>query len=170
MTPTEIKSLMDVVYAQWPEQRNSQNIKNLATLWNATLADIPYELAKQAVVKILCTSKWFPKVNEIREAALDMVQGQPITWGEAWDMARHNGWMMEGLPKVVRETIYAIGYWQLSNSTNQEAMRAQWRDIYQDKQRQRREHDLLPAGLQRQLENSNNAARLITQVPQLEEA
>ena len=164
MNRAEIGELMDLVYAQWPQERNAQNIKNLAKLWQAALADMPFELAQRAVIKTMCNphhGHFFPKVNQIREAALDMVDGQPIPWGETWQMARDQGYNPKALPPLVAEAMNAIGdSWSWKNETNTTARRAQFRDTYQAMVNQDREQKLLPGALRAELQAANERARL----------
>ena len=167
MTGAEIASLIKVVYAQWPRERSKGASDALASLWRGALSDMPYELAKQAVIKVLVTSKWFPKVSEIREAALDLVDGQPIGWMEAYSMARDNGYLGEGLPPFVRKTIATLGHWYLTHNKNPGTARAHFRDAYQALVKADREQKLLPFALREQLQLANDRAR--GNVPMIEE-
>jgi len=160
MDRSEIAGLMDVVYGQWPKERNAQNVKSLAKLWEWMLADIPLPLAQRAVAKVLATQKFFPTVAEIRTAALDMADGQPITWGEAYDMIRRSDYNPSALPPLVAEAMREIGdTWSWRSEQNQTARRAQFRDVYEAKVSQDRELKVLPPAMRAEQIAANKKAR-----------
>ena len=160
MDRSEIAGLMDVVYGQWPKERNAQNVKSLAKLWEWMLADIPLPLAQRAVAKVLATQKFFPTVAEIRTAALDMADGQPITWGEAYDMIRRSDYNPSALPPLVAEAMREIGdTWSWRSEQNQTARRAQFRDVYEAKVAQDRELKVLPPAIRMEQIAANARAR-----------
>lgn len=55
-----------------------------AAVYEAMLADLDFEVAKQAVQRLICSSKWLPTVAEIRAAAADVTLGPVRAGGEAW--------------------------------------------------------------------------------------
>ena len=159
MDRSEIARLMDVVYGQWPKERNAQNVKSLAKLWEWMLADIPLPLAQRAVAKVLATQKFFPTVAEIRTAALDMADGQPIPWGEAYRMMARAGYNPRELPPLVAETMEELGAYSIRMSTNQETTRAQFRQVYEAKVSQDRELKVLPPAMRAEQIAANKKAR-----------
>ena len=55
-----------------------------AEVYEAMLADLDFEAAKQATQRLICSSKWLPTVAEIRTAAAEVQLGPVRAGGEAW--------------------------------------------------------------------------------------
>ena len=62
-------------------------MKMTVQAWHQLLADIPFEAAKAALIKLLTTIKYFPTIAELREAALRCTTSLP-TPEEAWEEVR----------------------------------------------------------------------------------
>ena len=54
-------------------------------LWFRELCDIPYNVAEMALRKWVATNKWSPSIADIREMTSGIVNGEQLTWGEAWE-------------------------------------------------------------------------------------
>jgi len=55
-----------------------------ANLWSEMLSDIPFDIAKAALIKVLATARFWPTVAEIREAAASIANPGILTPAEAW--------------------------------------------------------------------------------------
>lgn len=84
MTTAETKRLVAMLGATWPRQEIQQ-----ATLevYAWALADLDFELAQAAVKRLVQTSRFFPTVAEIREAAIRGRVSLPAP-EEAWGIVR----------------------------------------------------------------------------------
>lgn len=169
MTRTEIASLLRVALAQWPNRFGKQESASLADLWNHGLADMPYELGRRAVFAVLSKATFFPTLGEIRDMALTLTDGQPISWADAWDMVRNTtryqyGYEarehIEALPPLVRETVRRLGWGYIKDSEQGGTVRAQFRDTYNDLAQAERELKRLPQALRDEIAAANERARL----------
>ena len=88
MTKTEAGRLVTLVLGNWPSMQTREIRADItAAMWQKLLADIPYELAEQAVTKVLLTAKFWPTISEIREAAdsLRPASDGPPPADSAWE-------------------------------------------------------------------------------------
>lgn len=89
-----------------------------AQIYRKLLIDLPADVTRQAVTRLLTTSKWVPTIAEIRSAATDLRLGPARTGGEAWAEAigaiRTVG--IYGVPKwtdpVLAEALRLWGSWR----------------------------------------------------------
>lgn len=107
-------------------------------VYQLALADIEPLLLRTAVLKHISTSKWFPTIAELRQAATEIVlqsEGQlsgPEAWGLVLREVRRVGhWRSPNLQPVVRQAVDAIGGWRnICFSANITADRARFIEAY----------------------------------------
>lgn len=63
MTPEEIHELIDVCAATYRQQADPRD----QMIWTAALGDLPFSLARQAVVEWVRTSPYWPRPADLRE-------------------------------------------------------------------------------------------------------
>jgi hypothetical protein len=115
---------------------------DLITVWRMVLNDIPYKIAEASLIKVLSTSKYFPAVAEIREAAINLMPGPP-TAEEAWNEVRrvitsghlsidyqYNGFQPKWNHKLLEKTVREIGLREMFESENMNIMMAQFKNAY----------------------------------------
>ena len=137
MTRHEAGKLVALALANWPAMQSRDiRLDITAGLWHRLLADIPYELAEQALTKILITAKFWPTVAEIREAAdsLRLPDSDPPPAGEAWgevcrqlDPYRPAVWSHPAIAQTVQRL---GGVRRLCESENTATDRAHFLKIY----------------------------------------
>ena len=139
MTRDEFKVLvkgMKAVYAQ-PTFIPDQDAFNM---WFALVGDLPYEVCSVAIKKYMLTNKFPPTVAEIRELASNVVNGDQLTWGEAWERAmtavrRYGSYnqveAMNSLDPLTRKCVESIGFMQLCMSENIMVERAHFQKIFE---------------------------------------
>jgi hypothetical protein len=66
MNKKEIGALLMLAWGCFPTMQE-KSMAPVATSWQETLSDIPYDEARKALIKVLQTSKFFPTVADIRE-------------------------------------------------------------------------------------------------------
>lgn len=86
VTKSEVAGLLAIAIAAFP-QYQERDMKMTVQAWHQLLADIPFEVAKAALIKLLTTIKYFPTIAELREAALRCTTSLP-TPEEAWEEVR----------------------------------------------------------------------------------
>ncbi len=126
------------------------------TLWYTALQDLPYPVLSTALTKWVATEKWPPSIAELRTACTEIVSGKLPDWGEAWaevsQAIRRFGWCrpseaLASMSPTARRAADMIGWQQICESENPEAIRAQFRQVYEICQRREAEDRQLPAAL-----------------------
>lgn len=124
-------------------------------LWYRELQDIPFAVAEAALRKWVGTNKWSPSIAEIRAMTVDVVEGNRLTWGEAWERAvdairRYGSYRpqeaLASLDPLTRRCVQNLGYRELCASENPMADRANFRMIFEtlDKREQTEKQLALP--------------------------
>ena len=145
MNPREAASLIAIVsaaYPQWPANRET------VAIYADALADIPYDIALNAVRDLILTEDRWPTIATIRrQVAIRLHQLAPTpleAWAEVHALAQTGG--ANSAPNfthsAIGQTVAAIGWWEITRSTNPETMRAQFLRLYSDS-RQQHDHEIL---------------------------
>lgn len=109
-------------------------------LWYRELSDISYEVAEAVLRKWVATNKWSPSIADIREATNTMLNGEQLTWGEAWERAlnavrRYGSYnkqaALDSLDSLTRRCVENIGYMDLCMSENIMVERAHFQKIFE---------------------------------------
>lgn len=129
------------------------------------LVDLDAGAARAAVERLAASSKWLPRVAEIREAAFAILRGPVRTGAEAWgDVQRgFQRWGATSVPAfsdpVVARVVRALGWRDLCLSENTVADRARFIEAYEQIAATSRRDEMV-AGLpaNRQLAQARQAA------------
>jgi len=139
MDKKEITNLLGLAAANFPNIQG-KDLRPTAVLWEKMLSDMPYDVAENALIRVLATAKFFPTVAEIREAAVINTQPQILTAGEAYEKVlkaiRNFGSYKEAealasLDPLTCKATQAIGWRSLCLSEEPDIIRAQWRKAYE---------------------------------------
>lgn len=164
MTRDEFKVLvkgMKAIYSQ-PTFIPDQDAFNM---WFALIGDLPYEVCNVSVQKYMLTNKFPPTVADIRELASNVVNGDPLSWGEAWERAltavrRYGSYnqaeALNSLDPVTRKCVDSIGYMTLCMSENIMVERAHFQKIFEVMSKREQMDRQMPLTLQ----NTINQIRL----------
>ena len=134
-----------------------------AELWYKMLADIPYEIAEKALIKVLATAKFFPTVAEIRAAATELCSPRLLTSGEAWEQVmraiRRYGFYaqqqtMEMLEPLVKRAVECVGLREICLSEEPDIVRAHFMRVYDQLANREREQVLLPPQIRQLVEST----------------
>ena len=126
--------------------------KEAMSLWYQALSDLPYEAANIALMKYVQLCRFAPSIAEIREEASKLMYGEMPDWGEGWRKAleaiRRYGCYAErealaSMDELTRETVRRLGYRELCMSEEQMQDRANFRMIYEQLARRKREDTAL---------------------------
>jgi len=122
MTSYDTTELLLLLAAAYPDQSFGDQT---ATVYERFLGDLDYETVKATVVNHVATSRWFPKVADLREAALELELGLPSS-ADAVLMLRG-----DHLHRLVKQALDLTGgTWEMNRTTNPTAWRAQFRKNY----------------------------------------
>lgn len=109
-------------------------------LWFRELCDIPYNVAEMALRKWVATNKWSPSIADIREMTSNIVNGEQMTWGEAWEKVleairrfghRNQGEALASLDPLTRRCVEGIGFMELCMSENIMVERAHFQRLFE---------------------------------------
>lgn len=164
MTNKEISKLMALATANFPNMQEKDMGPTLV-LWREMLADMPYEVAEAALLKVLATTKFWPTMAEIREAALTITGQQGLTPAEAWALVeqaneRYGYYRaaegMRSLPPLVQTVVRALGGFQeICSSEEPAVVRGQFLKMYEQYAAREREMAVLPANVRGLIEGAS---------------
>ena len=136
MTLEQARKLVLLALLAFPNMQDKAfSAKGVAMLLQKLLSDIPYDIAEKAVSKVIMTSKFFPTIAEIREAAGTLKENSSIlpSAEDAWeevcrklDPYKVPTWSHPMVAKVVK----LIGFSNLCHSENIAVERGQFLKIY----------------------------------------
>lgn len=139
MDKQEFATLAMALRTYYPKESILPN-KEAMQLWYRELQDIPYHVAEMALRKWVATNKWSPSIAEIREMTAGIVNGEELTWGEAWEkvlkaIRMHGSYgkreALESLDPLTRRCVECIGYMDLCMSENIMVERAHFQKIFE---------------------------------------
>lgn len=150
MTPLEALEAIKLLLAAYPTQRlrmSAEDVRGMNAAYTAALSDLPFEVVRVGITKLVKTSKWMPTIAEIRGAAVIARDGRAQEGAEGWGdvlaavgrfgVNREPGKDFEFADKLVDRVVHAIGWRELCLSTFQIADRARFIELYE----QLAEHD-----------------------------
>jgi hypothetical protein len=170
MNRQEIIRLLAIATANFPTMQE-RDMKPTAVLWEQALSDIPYEVAEKAIIKVLSTSKFFPTIAEIREAATQLTQPRVLDAIEAWGMIveaiRRYGMYdqekaMQSLPPDVRAMVKRFTWRELCLNENPDTLRAQFRMAWDTQSKRERENMQLPSSVREMIEGVAGKMKMIS--------
>lgn len=169
MNRKEIINLLGIATANFPNLQQKE-MKPTAILWEKSLADIPYDIAESAVIKVLSTSKFFPTIADIREATAQITQPRTIDAMEAWGLIleaiRKHGYYNEGnamrsLPDDVAQMAKRFTWRELCLSEHPDTLRAQFRMAWETQSKRTNELKSLPPDIRMMLGDMVKGMKLI---------
>lgn len=153
MTANEVKKLLAWAVANFP-QLQERDMRPTAELWARMLADVPYEVAEKALMKVLATAKYFPTVAEMREAVAELTSPQVPdamdAWGEVVRAIRNYGYYRQeealaSLSPITRKVVENIGWQEICLSEEPDVIRGQFRMAYEVYAKRVKTEAVLPA-------------------------
>ena len=130
-------------------------------IWYRKLADIPYDVMTAVVNRWIETKTSPPSIAALRQEADIVVNGVPPSWADGWEqvqkaIARY-GYMqrdaaLASMDEITRETVIRIGWQQICESENVDALRANFRMVHETMTRRMREGRLISAGTQEKID------------------
>ena len=150
MTRGEVARLVAMLMQAYPD---AQTGPKTSELYERELADIDGAIGLAAVKRIIRTSKWFPKVSEIRGVAAALLHGPTRLGGEAWGdviaaISRFGSYRTPGFQDpLVKEIVRMLGWQTLCRGENEAADRARFIEIYDGLVEKRQNEILATNGL-----------------------
>lgn len=165
----DIARLISIATANFPSMQE-KDMRPTAVLWEKALSDIPYEVAEKALIKVLATSRFFPTVAEIREAATELTQPRMMDWSEAWGLIgqaiRRHGFYGEAeamaeLPEDVARMAKRFGWRDLCLNENVDVMRAHFKQAWEIEQKRKQEVIALPTEIRSMIEGLADKMKML---------
>lgn len=172
MNRKEIVNLLGIAVANFPRLQE-KDMKPTVVLWEKSLKDLSYEVAEKALLKVLSTSKFFPTVSEIRQAASDLTQPRTMDAIEAWGLigqairkfgSYREADAMAWLPEDVAQMAQQFTWREICLNENPDTLRAQFRMAWETQSKRNKEVRALPFEIREMLESmtgQSNGLKLI---------
>lgn len=138
--------LLTTAYPEYGRDLSVEQIRAQLKLYALFLRDIQPDVLEAAAVQYIANNKWFPKIAELREAALTLLTHHDLKAEEAWGEVKrlvhrygsYGEWCAEDkiyrVPRsthdAVNQAIAILGWRELCNSENEAADRAHFFKIY----------------------------------------
>lgn len=160
MTPDEFKLIAAGLQSAFP-WANLFPTQEAMTIWYKKLRDIPYEVMSAVVNRWIDTRNSPPTIADLRAEASVVVNGLPPTWSDGWEQVQkaigRYGYMqreaaLASMDEVTAETVRRIGWQQICENENVDALRANFRMVYETMARRLQENRLISSGTQQKLE------------------
>lgn len=155
MDKREFAIFADALRTYYPKEQILPNAQAME-LWFRELQDVPYQVAEATLRKWVATNKWSPSIAEIREMAVTVCNGDPLTFGESWERVRtairRFGYYrpqeaMDSLDPLTRRCVESLGFRELCMSENEVADRANFRMVFETMQKREQFEKQLPPKL-----------------------
>ena len=172
MTKQEIGALLALATANFPSMQE-KDMRPTANLWSEMLSDIPFDIAKAALIKVLATARFWPTVAEIREAAAEIINPQlpsPIeAWGEVVQAIKIYGLYrqeegLNSLSPITKRVVQNIGWREICLCEQPDIIRGQFRMAYEQYAKREKEEAVLPAEVKQLAGDRNKVLSLVGEI------
>ena len=132
----KILAILGSVYVRDVNAMTKEQKAQMSTTWAAMLQDIPVDILEQAVHAHIKTSKWFPTISELREAAVacvDKFGGETASgaFGTILREIQRGTRRDETVSQIALESLRAVGGWgDVGRSTKVEFLRNEFIKVY----------------------------------------
>ena len=125
---------------------------------NQQAAELWYKQISDILNKWVALNKWSPTIADIREQAAGLTQKPIKDWGDAWDDVRmavrlygsyQQKEAMESLDELTKECVKRVGYINICMSENIATERANFRMIYNELAKRKKEDSQIPERLRK---------------------
>jgi len=167
----ELLAVLQAAYHRFYADTTQKQRDEAVSVWNIMLSDIPLEVAKLALYRLIATLKFPPTIAEMRES-IATVRYEPLpdagdAWGEVNQaIKRYGGYRekeaLESLREPVRSVVQRMGWQELCTSENDIADRAHFLRIYEAMERRTHEHQQLPRALRERIGQAKSTLALCT--------
>lgn len=161
MTREETTKVLAVLYSEFGNKPISDvEVNDKINLWATMFKDDDARMVNLAVYKLLATSKWFPKIAEVKAAIAEMHGNQVIDSGEAWGEVtraiRKYGYSQEekaiaSMNPLTASAVKYMGWRNICESEDMMADRAHFLRIYEQLSNKEKEKLQVPIGIQNKI-------------------
>lgn len=161
MTSQEGAMLCMAVKTYYPRENLFPNQQSVE-LWYRQLQDLEYKVVSAALNKWVATNRWSPTIADLRDYSTGITAGEESDWGDGWREVtraiRYFGYAREdealaSMSELSRAVVKDLGYQKLCTSENEDADRANFRMIYEQRSKRAKEDRVLPDKLKGLIES-----------------
>lgn len=152
MNKKEFGLFASALRTYYPKENILPNAQALE-LWYHQLQDIPYQVAEVTLNKWVAVNKWSPSIAEIREEATKLINGEAMTWSEAWEtvlraISRYGTYRADeglaSLEPITQKVVKRLGFTNLCVTDNIGVERANFRLIYEQEVKRQEQDAQIP--------------------------
>ena len=127
MTRADVAELMAILAAAYPEVDIDPDTTGV--VWERLLADLEFEETQRAVLELVATHKWFPRISEVRNQVARNRLGLPRF--ERVYAACSNDEERRALHPIAKEALQICGgVYEMRNTKNAGLWRRDFREVY----------------------------------------
>ena len=176
MTEKDIVKLFVILTAAYPRFdtfSNRDTARPVIQLWTEMLADVSPEVTETAVKKLILESPYPPTIADVRQRISEIMNpdnqmSAAEAWGEVMHAIREYGYYrtnaaMQSLSPLTRTVVQQIGWSEINMSEEPDVIRGQFRMMYEQVAKRKKQETLLPPRLKetiRQIGNGGNIKAL----------
>ena len=151
MTADEFAYIAAALQTAFPWAKMFPN-EQAMDIWFKRLEDIPGHVAIAVVNRWLETKRDPPTIADIRANADLVINGEPPSWADGWAQVRkalsrygihQQKAALASMDDLTRQTVERLGWQEICNSENPDAIRANFRMTYEIQEKRQREDRLL---------------------------
>lgn len=162
---------IEYLIAIYPEMEKQFNSQTTQGVWYDLLKDIDGKTLLLAIKTYASTEKFAPKPSQIREMAI-ITTRETRDWTEGWDLVLRSvgrfGYYRESealdwirkQDETAAESIRRLGYKNLCEADDQMAVRANFRQAYNNQQSKNKFYEQLPENTRFAIEENRARAKL----------
>lgn len=164
----QFMEMVAVIKSCYPRD-NLLSIDKVIEVWYRQLEDLDYGIAMVALNKWIATEKWPPSIADLRSLYVDIKEGYDTDdWSKAWEevnrMIIKYGYYrpdeayaeLAKINELAVTVVKRIGYGKLCMSENQTADRANFRDIYCELSKRKKEDSQIPTQVKMMIDEMRN--------------
>ena len=168
MTPKQFEKISKGITTAFPWANLFPNAEAVE-IWYRKLGDIPYDIMAAVVNRWIETKTQPPTIAALRQEADIVVNGLPPTWADGWEQVQKAiawyGYMqadaaLASMDEITAETVRRIGWQQICESENADALRANFRMVHETMSRRMQECRMISAGTQKKLDEVRSVPQI----------
>lgn len=161
MKKSEFAQIVMALQTYYPREKLLPN-DDAINLWYEALQDLDAVVLGTALKRWVSTQKWPPTIAELREQAQLVTSGDLPSWGKAWETVQdaihiHGIYEYNAACKmfdaVTQSVVDFIGWDNICMSDNHEATRANFRMLYDQEAKRKKEERNVPPAVQAVIQN-----------------
>lgn len=157
----EFATLMAGLKSNYPNWCFDLQDKAMLRFWYDSLIDIPMDVLKVGIHKLIAQEEFYPNIAKIRKACAEVINGPGVDETEAWGLVkraiRNYGYSRPdeayaSLPIEVVQAIQSMGGWlEICSSENDEADRAHFYRSMKAINKRKEDSNVLSIGVHEQM-------------------